>query len=110
MFAPQRWPSVGANQHSIHADSAPVVTCLVLTAGMYSESFQVQLQHLCDAVLCEQSLADNSDIYRLLPDPTRWAAGVNRVCYVCMLCCAMLCCCFMDHFCIRCSPDSLGMT
>jgi hypothetical protein len=47
------------------------MTCLLLTAGMYSESFQVQLQHLCDIVLCVQSLADNSDIHRLLPDPTR---------------------------------------
>lgn len=48
----------------------PAVCCL-LPAGMYSESFQAQLQHLCDIVLCVQSLADNSDIYRLLPDPTR---------------------------------------
>jgi len=48
-----------------------IVLSLLLAAGMYSDSFQVQLQHLADTVLCVQSLADNSDIYRLLPDPTR---------------------------------------
>jgi hypothetical protein len=42
-----------------------------LAAGLYSESFQVHLQHLADVVLCVQSLADDSDVYRLLPDPTR---------------------------------------
>lgn len=45
---------------------------------MYSESFQAQLQHLCDIVLCVQSLADNSDIYRLLPDPTRYGVVVRQ--------------------------------
>lgn len=59
---------------------------------MYSESFQVQLQHLSDVVLCVQSLADNSDIYRLLPDPTRYAAIGNWDCAAYVLSCAMLLC------------------
>lgn len=55
-----------------------VVTC---PTSLYSESFQVHLQHLADVVLCVQSLADDSDVYRLLPDPTSAAAllEVRRV-------------------------------
>lgn len=65
MTAPHRVCSFGAECCCL------AVLGPLLTAGMYSDSFQVQLQHLADTVLCVQSLADNSDIYRLLPDPTR---------------------------------------
>lgn len=66
---------------SVLCFDAPLL-CFVLPAGMYSESFQTQLQHLCDIVLCVQSLADNSDIYRLLPDPTRYAGRCFLGCHL----------------------------
>eukprot|EP00775_Hariotina_reticulata_P012661 gene12661-12788_t len=37
-------------------------------AGMFSTSFASRLQHLADAVFSLQCLADNSDVYKLLPD------------------------------------------
>lgn len=42
-----------------------------LRAGSYSPSFEARLQHLADTVLCLQSLADDSELYQLLPDPMR---------------------------------------
>jgi hypothetical protein len=48
-----------------------LVQMLYLRAELFSESFQARLQHLADAVLRIQCLADNTDVYRLLPDPTR---------------------------------------
>ena len=44
---------------------------VLLPAELFSESFQARLLHLAYAVLRIQCLADNTDVYRLLPDPTR---------------------------------------
>jgi hypothetical protein len=57
--------------HKLLLTAMPLLQPAVPAAGMYSDSFQAHLQHLADIVLCVQSLADNSDIYRLLPEPTR---------------------------------------
>lgn len=67
-----RW--VWTESSELNVDGVPCVAlcvCAGFFTGLYSESSQVHLQHLADVVLCVQSLADDSDIYRLLPDPTR---------------------------------------
>lgn len=40
-------------------------------AGLYSPSFTAALQHLGDVVVSLETLADDSDVYQLLPDPAR---------------------------------------
>jgi hypothetical protein len=39
--------------------------------GLYSPSFAAALQHLGDVVVSLETLADDSDVYQLLPDPAR---------------------------------------
>lgn len=46
---------------------AALVTC---PAAFFPPSFAQRLQHACDAVLALQPLADDSDVFRLLPDPS----------------------------------------
>ena len=43
-------------------------------AELYSGSFAVRLQHLCDAVLQLEAVSDASSVVRLAPDPTRHAS------------------------------------
>uniref|UniRef100_A0A383WGU6 Elongator complex protein 4 n=1 Tax=Tetradesmus obliquus TaxID=3088 RepID=A0A383WGU6_TETOB len=88
--SPDWWPSSSSSSSSLSAVESGIVsalaelrlqiqdaTCAALVtcpAGLFSESFQARLQHLADAVLRIQCLADNTDVYRLLPDPTSASA------------------------------------
>ncbi len=47
---------------------AALITC---PGGLFADSAVAQLSHLCDAVLSLETLADDSEVYRLVPDQNR---------------------------------------
>ncbi|KAL6762994.1 Elongator complex protein 4 [Haematococcus lacustris] len=70
------WREVSQLLYSLRravADSrcAAVVSC---QADTMPESWQMRLQHMCDVVLAVDTLSDDSDIFKLLPDAASAAA------------------------------------
>jgi len=63
---------------------AALITC---PAGRLSASCIARLQHLCDGVVSLESLADDSDVYSLVPDQNRC------VCVLCVCVCVCVCVC-----------------
>ncbi|GBF90991.1 hypothetical protein Rsub_03846 [Raphidocelis subcapitata] len=50
------------------AQDAPCATLVTCPAGLLSPACAARLQRLCDGVLAVQALADDSEVYRLIPD------------------------------------------
>ncbi|KAF6264687.1 Elongator complex protein 4 [Scenedesmus sp. NREL 46B-D3] len=89
--SPDWWPSSSSSSSSSLAGMEAGILCaladlrlqiqdatcaalVMCPAELFSESFQARLQHLADAVLRIQCLADNTDVYRLLPDASSASA------------------------------------
>jgi hypothetical protein len=58
-------------RHPRLADCAALARLPCPSTGLFPEAWVARLQHLCDAVVSLETLADDSDVYRLVPDQTR---------------------------------------
>lgn len=63
-------------RHRVVASPSSLRHC----AGLLSPTCVARLRHLCDGVLSLESLADDSDVFRLVPDQTRWGAEATGLC------------------------------
>lgn len=53
----------------------PCRVVLCCAAGFLTPSELLSLQHVADTVAALQPLSDASDIFKLLPESSRWAGG-----------------------------------